>query len=299
VDEGTGGSALPCAVPLPWRVARVDGEFGLGRNEAEDALRRAIAEWERAAGRSLFTLDTTQGSPIRLVYDERQATGQERSQLVAEMREVEEGLAMRRSRLASRTETGNTLFREHERIVADLQRRVSAHNDLVRQWNERGGAPPDVQRRVRAEGQALDLENQQLILRGQELQEMRRQIEADHARFEEDAAEYNRLAGEIDDRLPPSRVEAGAYREAIRVENGRAASASREIRAYRFNDMDDLVRVLAHELGHSLGLGHVAAPGALMSEEYGPGTGQQPRRALIRQADVDALVALCPGLFGR
>jgi hypothetical protein len=300
VDEGTAGSALPCAAPLPWRVVRVDSEFELGRDDADDALRRAIAEWEQATGRTLFTLDTTQGSEIRLVYDERQATGRERSRLVGEMREIEEGLDLRRSRLASRTEMGNNLFRDHAAIVADLQSRVSAHNDLVREWNERGGAPPDVQRRLRAEGQSLDLENQQLQVRGQELQEMRRQIDEERARFEEDVAEYNRLAGEIDTRLPPSRIEAGVYREAIRVVNGRAASASREIRVFRFNDRDDLVRVIAHELGHSLGLGHVDAPNALMSVEYGPGTGQpQPRRALIRQVDVDALVALCPGLFGR
>src|SRR5688500_9881489 len=107
VDEGTGGSALPCAAPLPWRVVRVDSEFELGRDEADDALRRAIAEWEQATGRTLFTLDTTQGSEIRLVYDERQATGRERSRLVGEMREIEEGLDLRRSRMASRTEMGN------------------------------------------------------------------------------------------------------------------------------------------------------------------------------------------------
>ena len=40
--ERTGGSAIPCAVPLVWRVARVDESFGLSHAEARAALKKAI-----------------------------------------------------------------------------------------------------------------------------------------------------------------------------------------------------------------------------------------------------------------
>ena len=294
-SETSEGSALPCAAPLAWRVVRVDPDFGLETSDATLALEKAVAEWQRAAGRTLFTVDSGSGSPIRFVFDERQARGLERARLQSEMRATGEELELRRGQLTRRSEAGRTSMLQHEQRSRDLQERVAAHNELVRRWNERGGAPQDVLRRIRAAGSALDLENQGMLEERRRLEEMLGQIDADRARFEEEAAEFNRMAADIDARYPPSRVESGVYREAIRMENGRPPTASREIRVYRFNDSEDLVRVLAHELGHSLGLGHLGISGALMSEEYGPREMQQSR--LIHREDVDALVALCPALF--
>jgi hypothetical protein len=295
LDEGSEGSALPCAVPLAWRVARVDGEFGVTMASAQDALRRAIGEWEREIGRTLFAIDEAAGSPIRLVYGDRQARSEERRRYADQMRGIGEDLERRREQLQRRTELASTSVLHYEQRSRDLQARVAAHNELVRRWNERGGAPQDVLRRVRAAGSALDRETQEMRLEAQGLEDVRSQIETERARFDEDVAEHNRLVAEIDARFPPTRVESGVYREAIRSERGRAVSASREIRVYRFSDEADLVRVLAHELGHSLGLGHVEEAGALMSEEYGPGSAAA--RRLIHNEDVNALIARCPGLF--
>src|SRR5690606_3432748 len=65
-----GGSAVPCAVPLPLRVARIDGEFGLDIASATTAIERAVALWESAVGRPLFRMDPDSGFPIRFVYDD-------------------------------------------------------------------------------------------------------------------------------------------------------------------------------------------------------------------------------------
>ena len=46
LQERTGGSAVPCAVPLAWRIARVDESFGLSRAEARAALNQAARLWE-------------------------------------------------------------------------------------------------------------------------------------------------------------------------------------------------------------------------------------------------------------
>jgi hypothetical protein len=295
VDEGSEGSALPCAVPLAWRVVRVDADFRMGIPEASEALRQAISEWEQAAGRTLFAVDSAAGSPIRLVYGERQARSEERRRLQGEMREISDELERRRTQLNRRTEWATSSIRLYEQRSRDLQERVASHNETVRRWNERGGAPQDVMRQVRAAEGMLDVESEDLAAEARRLEEERAEIDAELTRYDEDVAEYNRRVTEIDTRLPPTRVESGVYREAIRTERGRAPSASREIRVYRFSDREDLVRVLAHELGHSLGLGHVDVTGALMSEEYGPNDVQGSRP--IKLEDLNALIARCPRLF--
>ena len=72
-QEGrAGGSGAPCAVPLQWRVTRVDREFGIDIAQATEIVREAAALWQGAAAQPLFAYDEAAGFPIRLVYDERQ-----------------------------------------------------------------------------------------------------------------------------------------------------------------------------------------------------------------------------------
>ncbi len=80
----TEGSSMPCQVPLPWRIARLDEEFGLDAPTVTAVVSEAAALWETAIGRPLFVHDPEAGMPVRLVYDQRQARTDERRRLEAE-----------------------------------------------------------------------------------------------------------------------------------------------------------------------------------------------------------------------
>ena len=91
-------------------------------------------------------------------------------------------------------------------------------------------------------------------------------------------------------------TQAGRYDEEISTRDGRVEEVRRRIRVFRYDSAEDLVFVLAHELGHALGLGHASQSGAVMSEvstfddRAGP-PGLHPR-------DVEMLDARCPGMRG-
>ncbi|MXW09535.1 MAG: matrixin family metalloprotease [Gammaproteobacteria bacterium] len=92
IELPTEGSSMPCQVPLPWRIARLDEEFGLDALTVATVLSEAAALWETAVGRPLFLREPEAGMPIRLIYDQRQARTDERRRLEAELERSRESL---------------------------------------------------------------------------------------------------------------------------------------------------------------------------------------------------------------
>ena len=74
-----------------------------------------------------------------------------------------------------------------------------------------------------------------------------------------------------------------SFEEGVYMQEG----LSRQIDIYEFSNRDKLVRVLAHELGHALGLGHVEDKKAIMYEF------NQGNNKALTTSDIEALKSKC------
>jgi len=292
-----GGSAVPCAAPLAWSVPEPDPRFGLSPAAARAAVAEAAALWEEAVGRSLFLHDPHEGFPIRFVYDWRQARGEERRLAEARFERAREGLEARERELGELREEYLADRTSYEDRVRELAERVSSHNAAVDRWSREQGAPEEVVRELRGAEEALATESRELERTAEELEALGRRLEAQEAEFGRRVEEHRREGEALERAFMPRAVEAGTYREEVRTEDGAVTFIAREIRVHRFSDRSQLVRVLAHELGHALGVGHASVPGSLMSPEHGSGEG--PAAAdppTVGPADLELLRARCPDL---
>jgi Skp family chaperone for outer membrane proteins len=293
----SGGSQVPCAVPLAWRLARIDTEFGVSAAQAASAVAQAAAMWEDRTGRTLFRHDPDDGFPIRLVYDERQARADDRSRREGELADERgrldaEGEALKRQ--GDRHAAARARHNERRRA---LDERVDEHNADVRAWNERGDVPPDVAERLESASRSLEEERAALEDGLRTLQDELRALQDGVDRINRANAEHARRSEALGRAFPSGTTEAGEYREAVRMQGGRVEAVGREIRVYRFGSTDELELIVAHELGHALGLGHLEEPRAVMSAAHDAepkGTGA----TAVHAADLDLLRSTCPSLGG-
>lgn len=242
-----------CRLPVEYSVGTFDERFGLSREEATEALRSAEAVWEESLGRDdVFTFGESGGVRVNFIYDERQ-------------REAEAAERARED-LATRGEANEVLIELHRRLVeeydayaAEYEQRVSAYeaalaeyNADVERYNQQGGAPADQYAALENRRRQLEAEREEIDALSNRLNGLAEQINSVGSKGNDLVGEYNERVSEFNDNFAHGHeYTQGDYR-------------AREINIYSFVSKEELVTVLAHELGHSLAIGHVENPESLM-----------------------------------
>lgn len=237
---------------VTYRIGTVDARFGLSREAFAEALHQAASLWNQALAQEIFR-ETPKGAvEVSLIYDHRQEAA---NRLKTLSREID-GTQGTYEDMKAHFET---LRAEVEQKKDALTRDFADYNARVARFNEtkRGPVSEELLRRVEAERNALAGMKISLLGKQDELKALLDSLNGNAtvinglaANHNQNMLDYNRTG----DSLGPEFSEGEYIRE-----NGR-----RSIRVYHFPSRDALVRVLAHELGHAKGLGHLDNTQAVM-----------------------------------
>ncbi len=274
---------FPCNEPFTYSIGHIDNRFGLNKSEVADAMTNAAQLWSDALGTTVAVSSENSMITVNFVYDDRQQNvdGEMRfrERINSEqtlLTQMQRAFDQKRDRFEQRSAAYVQLAEQTTTELNRLNEWVSSKNEAggfsendVTVFEERKRSVESMQQRVLNERRELDRIALEI---NRELEQLNRRVEESNRLIDE----YNKAySGE-------SRFTKATFQ---RIGTGGVITVN------TFMSKNELTLILAHELGHALGLNHVSNPKSIMYSRMG----EQERFPLLQPTaeDLDALRALC------
>lgn len=261
MDRAFAGTPSPCEDPLSYKIGEIDSRFGLSEREVEEAMQAAAALWSDGVGRPVAITSNDGDIDVTFIYDGRQ--------------QMVDGEMRFRERINSENIRMNQLQQDYERerevfdqrsanyveLANEASQALNELNSWVEEKNDSGGFREDDVSVFETRKESVERLQQRVGRERSELDKMAEQINRDTDQLNRLIDQNNQLVEEYNEEYSGE----GRFTKAT-YQN---LSDGGVITVNMFLNKKELTLILAHELGHALGMDHVSNPKSVMYSQMG------------------------------
>lgn len=266
----------PCTVTMKYKIGTFDLRFGISKEFFIQEVDKAASLWGEKLGKALFEHSPDGTLTINLIYDERQAKTDAGNNLALEIQNSKDAASALKKIADIEKEIylgdGAQLTKDNDAFKV----RYDIYMAKVAMYNSNSGAPQAEYELMTKELEALKQESKLLSSRREQLLAYMETINAK-------VTHYNELIVYINGLIVRSN-ELGAKE----FTEGKFTPRYNTIDIYQYNDLVKLRRVVAHELGHVIGVHHNENVQSIMYSMNSATT------TYLSDDDTQALYKICP-----
>ena len=273
---------VPCSEPLTIRAGTVDDRFQIDRHTLEMALQEVVDLWSSSMGKPAVVYSEDAELGVDLVYAEEQQLTDSERQFRDRLQSESVSIEVMERRFNQRENEYEGEVRRYDEDMEELQVSIDRLNQWVNIHNQNGGFNDDELRQYEYRKAYIDKKSEDLEKKRVELME--------------DAEDMNQMVSDLNLRINQKNELVDEYNRTFTGERKFTQGAyehnqtGKSIQVFQFSSMDELKLVLAHEVGHALGLPHVENPSSIMYYLMG---NQKVNGLVLTDEDIEALKAVC------
>ncbi len=280
--ELSSGILSSCSEPLTYRIGEIDERFGVTENEIKYLMEEVSEIWSEAKGSSVIEFDESGEIVLNFIYAEQQQLTDSERQFRDRLRSEEQSISVGEREFKQLNERFNEMESRYKADSNHLQSEIEELNSWVNRKNNEGGFNEQEIEVFETRKREIDLKAAELNRRALQLQQEAERVNREIDRLNRRIDEKNMLILEYNQTFTgTNRFTQGSY-EYI--------GNRKRINIYQFSHRDELRLVMAHEVGHALGIGHVENPQSVMYHLMG---NQNLSGLSLSTEDTEALQAVC------